>query len=178
MLICKEKNFIFIRNPRTGSRSFSEFLIENFKCEVFAPYHSVEIPKEYENYTIYITIRDPIKRTISAYSYLLEEKKRFPEKRLAQGIGNFQDFLNREEFIVGPPNIEFNFFYQSEILKKIKKYKTKIILYEKINKHNMFLKKNIKLKHIGKTNEIIQYRNYNYKKLKKEYNYLKNYKIL
>lgn len=65
MIVCEEKQWVFIRNPRTASRSIAKFLFSNFRCTETLPVHRVSIPPQYLEFDAYTVIRNPIERAIS-----------------------------------------------------------------------------------------------------------------
>jgi len=67
MIICEDKKFVFIRNPRVASRSIGINLIKNFNCHEIYPVHRVSIPDQYKNFNIYMFIRNPIERALSFF---------------------------------------------------------------------------------------------------------------
>ena len=58
---------MFVRNPRTASRSVSEFLLSKFDCKQVLPIHRVSVPEEYKKFVRHIVVRNPIERVASIW---------------------------------------------------------------------------------------------------------------
>jgi hypothetical protein len=127
MIICEEKKFIFIRNPKTASRSTSEFLLNNFECFEFDEYHAINIPKKYEKFTIYLTIRSPFSRAVSAWKHVVSDGEKGLNKHDKL---KFEQYLEKKRFCTKKDG--FNFFYQSDLVNQFDKNLIKIIYFEKI----------------------------------------------
>jgi hypothetical protein len=149
MIICESEKWIFIRNPKTASRSITDFLINNFNCFEYGKYHSVDIPKCYSNFKIYLTIRNPLSRAVSAWNHILDDSNKGYDNR--KNI-NFSQYLKEKNLKANKTGDGFNFFYQSDLIKKIDNSNVNLIYYEKLNSHlNYYFKKCI-LRKIGVNN--------------------------
>lgn len=114
MLVCKEHQFIFVRNPKTASRSISEMLKERFVVEDLE-YHDWMIPPEYSGFYTFMCVRNPFHRTVSAWNYVRHD-------RLKRGgpDTSFEDFVIFGGLrIKTGPNLNDNFFSQSDFLDKV-----------------------------------------------------------
>lgn len=142
MLICQDKKWIFIRNPRTASKSTTHFLKENFICKEVGNYHSINIPKEYNNFNVFIGIRDPISRAISTWKNIVTEQEEF--KNLS-----FNKFISLKTNIPKDGDGD-NFFYQLEIINKIKikNENLNFLFFENLQKN---------IKEFFETNKIFNY---------------------
>ena len=114
MLVCKDHQFIFVRNPKTASRSISEMLKKRFVVEDLE-YHDWRITPEYSEFYTFMCVRNPFHRTVSAWNYVRHD-------RLKRGDPDtsFEDFVRFGELgIRTGPNLNDNFFAQSEFLDKV-----------------------------------------------------------
>lgn len=66
MLISHEYQFVFIRNPKTGTKSISK-LLSSYGTYEHGHYHEWKVPKEFSKYCIFTVVRHPVTRLISAY---------------------------------------------------------------------------------------------------------------
>ena len=80
MLICDEHKFIFLRNPKTASRSVTKALKDNFTTRNVGNYHSWKISKELTGYFVFTTVRNPYERTISGWQHWVGNGKNFTLK--------------------------------------------------------------------------------------------------
>lgn len=69
MLVCDEHKWIFLRNPKTATRSVTVALKNNFFTRKVGNYHSWEIPKKLSEYFIFSTVRNPYERAISGWQH-------------------------------------------------------------------------------------------------------------
>jgi hypothetical protein len=126
MIVCEDKKFVFIKNPKTASRSLSSFFINNFKCFNLGLDHSINIPSQYKDFTIYLTIRNPLSRAVSAWKHVVKDWK---IKNLGDGDLSLKQYLKYRMFSTGDG---FNFFYQSHLLNQFNRNIVKIIYFEKV----------------------------------------------
>ena len=66
MLISHKHKFVFIRNPKTGTKSISK-LLSSYETFEHGHYHEWKVPKEFLNYFVFTVVRHPVTRLISAY---------------------------------------------------------------------------------------------------------------
>lgn len=66
MLVSKKYNFVFIRNPKCGSRSISKILCD-YEVEEIGHYHDWMVPEKYKNYFVFSVVRNPYTRLKSAF---------------------------------------------------------------------------------------------------------------
>lgn len=78
MLVCDEHKFVFLRNPKTASRSITRALSKKFQCRRVGLYHSWKIPKEFLGHFVFATVRDPYTRSVSAWQHWLRTGKTSP----------------------------------------------------------------------------------------------------
>ena len=69
MLVCDEHKFIFLRNPKTASRSVTRALSENFNVRQVGVYHDWKIPKELVGYFVFVVVRNPYTRAVSGWKH-------------------------------------------------------------------------------------------------------------
>ncbi len=149
MIICEEKKFIFIRNPKTASRSTSQFFLSNFRCLETNKYHAIKIPQEYKNFIIYITIRNPYSRAVSAWRHIVDYRKKHQNNENLE----FLRYLNNKNFTTTDSDCDFNFFYQADLIKEFKKYSYRILYFENLsNCLNTHFKIFFNLRKIGESN--------------------------
>jgi hypothetical protein len=145
MLVCEKEKWIFVRNPKTASRSLNDFLKNKYECTEYALYHSVDIPEIYKDYKIYYVVRNPFTRAVSAWKHVILDRK------IAKNNTpfTFKDFLNRKKFT--PKDGDCDFFLQSTAYNRIKNYNVILLRYENLKKdvYNFFGKGDLPF--IGKT---------------------------
>lgn len=161
MIICKEEKWIFIRNPKTASKSITKYLIENFNCFEINKYHSTSVPSDCKEFTTFICVRNPLSRAVSAWLHVSQNV----ELSLEQFIVN--------QSMVGLPidsdTCRENLFFQSDIIEKINCKNIKLLYFEKIEKNIIKnFKKNIKLEKIGYNPNSKNWTEY-YEKMKIDY---------
>lgn len=116
MIICDDKKWILVRNPKTGSRSLTNFLLETLPCREHDTYHSLAVPRP--DYKIYIVIRNPLSRAVSAWNHV----------KLTNEM-SLHDYLMRKKF--WPLTESNNYFSQCEIMDKLDG-QVEIIRYEEL----------------------------------------------
>ena len=67
MLVCDEHKFVFLRIPKTASRSISKALTGMFDCRTVGYHHNNKVPKELMEYFCFAVVRNPYERAISAW---------------------------------------------------------------------------------------------------------------
>jgi len=67
MIVCEKMRWVFVRNPRTASRSVSALLLSKFECKELLPIHRVSVPEEYGDFVRQIVLRNPIERAASIW---------------------------------------------------------------------------------------------------------------
>lgn len=142
MVICEEKKWIFIRNPKTASKSITKYLIENFNCFDNNKYHSTIVPNEYKEFTAFICVRNPLSRAVSAWLHVARNVEI-----------NLEQFILNQSIIsvpIDPDLSEENLFFQSDIIERINCKNIKLLYFEKIEKNIIKnFKKDAKLEKLG-----------------------------
>jgi hypothetical protein len=69
MLVCDEHKFVFLRNPKTASRSVTKALAEKFDCRTVGIYHDWKIPEELTGHFIFTVVRNPYVRAVSGWKH-------------------------------------------------------------------------------------------------------------
>lgn len=69
MLVCDEHKFIFLRNPKTASRSITRALAEKFDCRTVGIYHDWQIPEELTGHFVFTVVRNPYVRAVSGWMH-------------------------------------------------------------------------------------------------------------
>jgi len=69
MLVCDEHKFVFLRNPKTASRSVSAALSEKFDVRQVGIYHDWKIPEELTGYFVFAVVRNPYVRAVSGWRH-------------------------------------------------------------------------------------------------------------
>lgn len=126
MLVCNEHKFIFLRNPKTASRSLSNFFKKYFNVNEITAFHSTEIPELYSDYLVIATVRNPYSRAVSGWQHWI--------KKQLSGQTSFDFFLDPSTIVTdddGNHHME-SWKNQSDVLEK---FSHKIILqYETLHK--------------------------------------------
>lgn len=137
MIICEKHKWIFIRNPKTGSRSLSKFLLEKFDSYEYGTYHSLSVPEKCSDYKIYIVIRNPFSRAVSAWMHVRQHRDI-----------SLEEYLMRGSF--WPFGEEHNYFLQRNIFQDVKQT-LEIIKYETLKKRVSEIFGYCELETIGKS---------------------------
>lgn len=178
MIICYDPQFVFLRNPKTASRSITELIKNHWTVWECTSYHGWKIPNECKNFFIFMVVRNPFIRTFSAWRHLCEdidrmkrnEKISFYDFVLHGGFNLTVELLKASQEdkkciapLFGksrPFNGSRNFFKQSSFLNWCKEENNinniKIIKYENIKQElsNLpFMPPNFILPEIGKSKE-------------------------
>jgi hypothetical protein len=74
MLVCDEHKFVFLRNPKTASRSLTRALSEIFNVRQVGLYHNWEIPEDLAGYFVFIVVRNPYVRAVSGWQHWASKK--------------------------------------------------------------------------------------------------------
>ena len=69
MLVCDEHKFVFLRNPKTASRSVSEALSKEFNVRQVGIYHDWQIPEEFVGHFVFTVVRNPYVRAVSGWMH-------------------------------------------------------------------------------------------------------------
>lgn len=142
MIICEEEKWVFVRNPKTASKSITKYLIENFNClNIIQKYHSPLVPNEYKEFTAFICVRNPLSRAVSAWLHV--------SKNIEISL---DQFISNQSFVSTPQDAESykdNLFFQSDIIEKINCKNIKLIYFEKIHNKMSENFKDVKLEKIG-----------------------------
>ena len=150
MLVCDEHKFVFLRNPKTASRSISQTLKQNFNvCEI-GPYHSQNIPKKYLNYYIFFAVRNPYTRMISAWQHICNVRNLSPEKFTFDKAFEINSIMTRH--FTERKELVDSWWSQSYVIDKLK---ANVIFYENLENdfNNLyFVNKKITLPCLGKQN--------------------------
>jgi hypothetical protein len=95
MLICDEYKWIFLRNPKTASRSVSYTLKSIFVTRKYLPFHNWIIPKELSEYFIFTTVRNPYARVISDWkAWIKKGLKKHGKSNYSLNFEKFFEDLN------------------------------------------------------------------------------------
>ena len=79
MLISHDHRFVYLAPIRTGSTSISAILCDVFGATIYTdqffgvdpyPRHDIGLPKQYEDYFVFASVRNPYDRAISAYNWI------------------------------------------------------------------------------------------------------------
>ena len=79
MLISHKHRFIYIAPVRTGTTSIAQVLEQHFEAVIFQemlfgvdpfPRHDHGLPKQYEDYFVFCSTRNPYTRAISSYNWI------------------------------------------------------------------------------------------------------------
>ncbi|MEI8270431.1 MAG: hypothetical protein WCG45_03605 [bacterium] len=124
MIICEKDKWVFVRNTKTASRSLTNFLLNKFDCFEFGTYHGLTIPDTYKDFTVFIVLRNPLSRAVSAWKHIVIEYERKMKPYVS-----FKDYLTFKTF---RPLGDCNFFLQYEVFQQIEKFNTRIIYYESL----------------------------------------------
>jgi hypothetical protein len=95
MLICDEYKWIFLRNPKTASRSVSYALENIFVTRRYPPFHNWIIPKELKEYFVFTTVRNPYARAISSWqAWIKKGLVKFGKSKYSLNFEKFFEDLN------------------------------------------------------------------------------------
>lgn len=169
MIICEKEKWIFIRNPKTASRSVAEFLLKNFECfELNEKHHYVKVPKKYKDFLVYVVIRNPLSRAVSAWKHIVLEQILF---KIEPPRLTLPEYIKRQGFS-GPE--KFNFYLQSDLVKFIRQnHELRIMKFETLKNDLLAnFNKDDQLKVIGKTEGDDWFNYYDEKTLDIAYNNL------
>lgn len=121
MLVCKSHKFVFVRNPKTASRSLTQVLKDNFDVIEFSTYHDWRVPDEYADYFVFMFVRNPYSRTVSAWQHVCRDTGRvgkrvptFPEFVDFKGMNLNLGYEKRNDQFV--ERKKRNFFAQSSMI--------------------------------------------------------------
>ena len=162
MIICEEKKWVFIRNPKTASKSITKHLIENFNClNIIHEYHSASVPNEYKEFTAFVCVRNPLSRAISAWLHVSQNVEI-----------SLEQFILNQSIIGIPPHSDSrgeNLFFQSDIIENINCKNIKLLYFEKIESNvSEIFKTDFKLEKIGSNPNSKKWMEY-YKKINIDY---------
>ena len=150
MLICDEHKFVFLRNPKTASRSLTKILNQNFNTREIGPYHGQNIPEKYLDYYIFFTVRNPYTRMISTWQHICHQRNWSPEEFTFDKTLKIQSIITRHLSEEKEP-VE-SWWLQSSVMDK---FEANVITYENIENdfNNLdFISEKIVLPEIGKQN--------------------------
>lgn len=161
MLICKSHRFVFIRNPKTASRSLTEIFENNFDVIENSTYHSWYVPEEYSDYFVFMFVRNPYSRTVSAWQHVCRDTKKVGGKHIPT-FAEFVDFkgmnlkLEKEPAEHHVKKRRRNFFFQAWmmdwVLNETKVNRLNIFKYENLEEdfHRLpFIKKRYDIPRVG-----------------------------
>jgi hypothetical protein len=66
MIICEKLGFVFVRNPKTATRSITR-AFKSLPILEFGHYHEAIVPEQYQKLKVYCVVRHPFERIVSAY---------------------------------------------------------------------------------------------------------------
>lgn len=112
MIKSDKYKYVFIAIPKTGTKSITKFLEDDYEGKPFDNQHSYVVPEAYkkENYLVFSAVRNPYTRMVSMWYSVAQ---RNPEK---YGLKNF-DGLDFDSFVKGiTDNITEtrDFFYNTQ----------------------------------------------------------------
>jgi hypothetical protein len=87
MHICKKAKFVFLANPKTGTRSVLNHLRSEHKVEVEGRDHSWVVPEKYKKWSSFSVVRHPYTRMASIY-WLAFNNYKFRGKSLKYYLNN------------------------------------------------------------------------------------------
>lgn len=117
MIICEEKKFVFIRNPKTATRSITEILQSLFSVYCDPYHHAWNIPDDYADYFTFLFTRNPFSRTVSAWLHVCDDYRTMNRPTLT-----LAEFLEGGMFCVRNNRAELdNYFLQSHLLDWIRR---------------------------------------------------------
>ena len=69
MIVSNKHRYVYIRIPKTGTKSMSEFLVRHYggRKARYAPYHSSRVPARYKDHFVFTVVRNPYERIWSKY---------------------------------------------------------------------------------------------------------------
>jgi len=154
MLICEEHKFVFLRNPKTASRSVAQALKENFNTFEIEPYHGQNIPEKYLKYYVFFAVRNPYTRMVSAWQHICVERNWSPEEFTFDKSFKINSVITRHiDWACGADEKTVDSWWSQSYVAD--KFKANIISYENIDNdfNNLpFINDKIILPRIGKQN--------------------------
>ena len=116
MIISHEEKFVFIRNPKTASRSITEFLKNKYRVFDCNDYHHWVVPQSCKNYCIFVFVRNPFSRCVSAYNHVTSDRNKIGRRFLS-----FEDFVYNKYFDIKVKHSKvLNLFSQAQFINMIK----------------------------------------------------------
>ncbi len=95
MLVSDTDKFVFLRNPKTATRSLTLYLQEHHETKDIGELHGLAVPDEYADYCVFMFIRNPFSRAVSAWQHVCRWSETQP---------TFPEFLQRQRFpVLGTP---------------------------------------------------------------------------
>lgn len=147
MIVCHNPKFVFIRNPKTASRSIVESLKSQFQIWECSEHHEWRIPEPYAGFYAFLFVRNPFSRCVSAWNHVCKDRI----------VHNNHEPLSFKRFLeIGvfkTASLDLNFFKQTEMVSQIRG-KIKILKYESLHKEINslpFMNKKVEVPHIGKS---------------------------
>jgi hypothetical protein len=81
MIISHEHKFIYFAPMKTATTSIISFLRSNFGAEDVGGRHDCFLPKEWEHYFTFASVRNPFHRALSGWVYFELQKNPSPRKK-------------------------------------------------------------------------------------------------
>lgn len=143
--------FVFIRNPKTASRSVKKLLSAHFDTKEIGTDHAYKVPEEYRNRTIFAFVRNPFSRAVSGWKHYCRDVDMV---RARQKVNSNQGYLPFKDFLAGRKLGQL--FYQSTIWEYAEEhgYEVTPLRYESIRTELQkldFMPKDFDLPEIGVT---------------------------
>ena len=69
MIISKTLKYVYIAIPRTGSKSMSRWLVDNFQGEWHGRHHEWKVPDECRDFLVFTLIRNPYEIQASGWFF-------------------------------------------------------------------------------------------------------------
>ncbi len=97
MVVLRKQKHIYVELIKTGTHSVRRWLRDNYMGKIVKPgdeyHHSCNVPDEYKDYTVFVTVRNPYERTLSHYyfSNLHQPLKAFLQYLLDSKEGIFKE---------------------------------------------------------------------------------------
>ena len=155
MIISHDEKFVFVRNPKTATRSITDLLKNNVRVFECSDHHYWIIPEHCKNYFIFVFVRNPFTRCVSAYKHIMTDMK-----KKGHNIFDFEEFISRKHIGVGTNTMPVkNVFLQTTFINMVKKdsniQNIKICKYENLSAEIKSMKflKNINIPKIGESED-------------------------